>query len=111
VLGYCAKSESHSRSGLMVLVRRIKIVLVLPPSPEPVLWSVPSRGRGTRPTLSGVHNRAVATADKLCSCSKSGAGRYSHSRSGVEGPYKALRSPDSLGALSSSEPLRLCGFA
>ena len=48
---YCAKAESHSRSGLRVLVRRIKIVL--PPSPEPVLWSAPSRGRGTRQTFSG----------------------------------------------------------
>ena len=27
-----------------------------------------------RPTLSGVHDRALATADKLCSCSKSGVG-------------------------------------
>jgi hypothetical protein len=39
---------------------------------ERVRGALPSRGRGTRPTFSGVHHRAVATADKLCSRSKSG---------------------------------------
>jgi hypothetical protein len=87
---------------------------VLPPSPEVLLWSAPRfllrqachpwsaaslarpilracQGRGcgyggqvARPTLSGLPHRAVATADKLCSCSIVRCGVASILRTGVQ---------------------------
>jgi len=70
VLEYCARSELHPRSGLRVLTRRIKIVLVLPPSPKSLLWSAPrflfrqachpwSAASLARPTLRACQGRGV----------------------------------------------------
>jgi hypothetical protein len=115
---YCAKAESHSRSGLRVLVRRIKIVL--PPSPICGSWSaafprprdeadfqrVAMLNRQLRRT-SCARIRAAWSDGVWEYCSKS----ESHSRSGLEDAHKVLRSLDSTGAQSWSEPLRPCGFA
>jgi hypothetical protein len=91
------KGDPLSANETVCLTRRIKIVLVLPPESccgARLASSFAKRatcgarltceadiegrvrvegcgygGQVARPTLSGVHDRALATADKLCSCS------------------------------------------